>query len=88
MEEPSPWIGYWPLTVKVLTIFDSFKISPRATGCLTICYAVPDDGSSDGTVPDDDSTPIVIVVPGLTSDSTAAVSPGSSSTELVGLNKI
>ncbi|KAM0863077.1 hypothetical protein ACQ4PT_044840 [Festuca glaucescens] len=33
---------------------------------------VPDDGSSDGTVPDDDSTPIVIVVPGLTSDSTAA----------------
>jgi hypothetical protein len=46
-----------------------------------VCYvaaAVVD--SYDGTISKDDSTPIVIVVPGLTSDSTAAVSPDSCST--------
>ena len=53
-----------------------------------LCYvAAADVGSCDGAISSDDSTPIVIVVPGLTSDSTATVSPDGCSTKLIGLNK-
>ena len=50
-------------------------------------YVAAADGSScDGTISSDDSTPIVVVVPGLTSDSTAAVSSDSCFTKLIGSN--
>lgn len=39
------------------------------------CYvAAGDVGTCDGTISKDDSTPLLVVIPGLTSDSSAAVS--------------
>lgn len=44
--------------------------------------AEEDVGFCDGVISRDDSTPLVVVIPGLTSDSTAAVSPYDFSTKL------
>lgn len=55
---------------------------------LLCSVAGSDVGSCDGIIYEDNSTPLVVVIPGLTSDSTAAVSSDGWSTKLIGLNKI
>ena len=43
---------------------------------LPLCYVAAADGDScDESSSKDDSTPLLVVIPGLTSDSSAAVSP-------------
>jgi hypothetical protein len=70
MVEPLLWIGFWPLT---------WKVEDHRLCVMYMSYMVLSDlfgyvADADGFISKDDSTPLVVVVPGLTSDSAAAVS--------------
>ena len=69
MVEPLVWIGCWPL---IWRVWGSHIVE------LCISYMVVSDifslADADEIISKDSSTPLLVVVPGLTSDSDAAVS--------------